>query len=452
MPAAGLTIVFQPDGAAGPGAFNGGPVGVDSAPFGGTSAGGTIVNGQPVVTAFTGRSTTYSGSEFEVELIELYHKDPTLVPKEVAVKDEFGQEKKRIARHPDTNEPLFTQDGDWDEILGEPGFRLLKETQMETKPMPKYPWWRRTTLLMPDREVIDDRAWDAPQPYSLLNDNEPLEGAVAKGTVLDCIDLQASVNVSLSTMLDNLRFSAYRAFKASNAAQIEKANLIISPGDVIRTGNDVAQFVALEFQEMSAQWFPWIQMLVSMMEKIFGLEGIMQGNAKDAPRTDSAKGFDSLAEIGGSRIVEQTQRFCDWLGDIGEKVGWWAQREYTEEHAIRVENLQGELTYERAGSAQLAGTYSYRVRIGSTLAWNESAIRARLIEEYQLGLRDKVSLWKHPQMGIEDWEAIKTRIATENPMLGLPPPPRSRQQMPQPGAKPKKPKSGATGQFQGAPG
>jgi hypothetical protein len=427
--------------------FSGGPTGVDSAPFGGTSAGGTIVNGSPVVTAFTGRSATDAGHEFEVEIIEMYHKDPTLVPKRVAVKDEFGQEVKRIARDEETNAPMFTQDGEFDEILGEPGFKLVKETQTELKDMPKYPFWRRTTLLMPDREVVDDRAWDAPQPYSLLSDNEPLEGAVGKGTALDCIDIQASTNVSLSTMLDNLRFSAYRAFKASNQAQIEKANLIISPGDVIRTGNDVSQFVALEFQEMSQQWFGWINLGISLMEKIFGLEGIMQGNAKDAPRTDSAKGFDSLAEIGGSRIVEQTQRFCEWLSDIGEKVGWWAQREYTEAHAIQVENLQGELTYERASSPQLAGTYDYKVRIGSTLAWNDSAVRGRIIEDYQLGLRDKVNVWQQPAMGIDDVDGIKQRIETENPMLGLAPPPRSRQQMPQQGKKAPKPKSGATGQF-----
>lgn len=445
--------IFNGQTAASPigGQFSGSAVGVDSAPFGGTSAGGTIVNGQPIVTAFTGRSATSSGSEFEVEIIEMYHRDPTLVKKEVAVKDEFGQEVKRIARGEPTKdapagEPMFTQDGDWDDILGEPGFKLAKETQTELKDMPKYPWWRRTTLLMPDREVVDDRAWDAPQPYSLLSDNEPLEGAVGKGTALDCIDIQASTNVSLSTMLDNLRFSAYRAFKASNQAQIEKANLIISPGDVIRTGNDVSQFVPLEFQEMSQQWFGWINLGISLMEKIFGLEGVMQGSAKDAPRTDSAKGFDSLAEIGGSRIVEQTQRFCEWLADIGEKVGWWAQREYTERHAIQVENLQGELTYERASSRQLAGTYDYRVRIGSTLAWNDSAVRGRIIEDYQLGLRDKVNVWQQPAMGIDDVDGIKQRISTENPMLGLAPPPRSRQQLPQQGKK--APKSGSTGQFQ----
>lgn len=431
------------------GQFASGAAGVDASAFGG--AGGTIVNGKPVVTAFTGRSATSGGTEFEVEVIELYHKDPTLVPKRVPVKDEFGQEVKRIARD-EHGAPQFTQDGPYDEILQEAGYKLVFETQTEMKDMPKYPFWRRTTLLAPEMDVIDDRAWDAPQPYSLLSDNEPLEGAVGKGTALDCIDIQASTNVSLSTMLDNLRFSAYRAFKASNQAQIEKANLIISPGDVIRTGNDVSQFVPLEFQEMSQQWFGWINLGISLMEKIFGLEGIMQGSAKDAPRTDSAKGFDSLAEIGGSRIVEQTQRFCRWLSDIGEKVGWWAQREYTEAHAIRVENLEGELTYERASSPQLAGTYNYTVRIGSTLAWNESAVRARLIEEYQLGLRDKISLWQHPQMGIDDWQNIKQRIATENPMLGLAPPPRSRQQVPQQGKGAKgpqapRPRNSSTGQM-----
>jgi hypothetical protein len=414
--------------------------GVAAAPYGG--AGGTIVNGKPVVTAFTGRSATGSSSEYEVEIAEIYHRDRTLVPKMVPVKDEFGQEVKRIARDPETSAPMFTQDGEWDEILGELGFRLKYEVHMEEKLVPKYPFWRRTTMLMPDMLPIDDVAWDAPQPYSLLSDNEPLEGAVGKGTALEGEDIQAALNVSLSTMLDNLRFSAYRAFKASNQAQIEKANLIISPGDIIRTGNDVSQFVPLEFQEMSQAWFGWINLSIGLLEKIFGLEGIMQGNAKDAPRTDSAKGFDSLAEIGGSRVVEQTQRFERWLSEIGEKVGWLAQRYYTEEHAIRVENLEGELTWERASSPQLAGTFKYNVMVGSTMAWNQSSIRARLIEELGLGLRDKISVWKHPALGVEDWESVKQRLLTEPPQLTGGPPPRTRQQVPKP-----KTKSGSTGQF-----
>lgn len=417
-----------------------GNAGVDSSAFGG--AGGTIVNGKPVVTAFTNRSAANGSSEFEVEIAEIYHRDRTLVPKRVSIKDEFGQEVKRISKDED-GAPQFTQDGDWDEILGEPGFKLAWETATEMKDVPKYPMWRRTTLLMPDMLLVDDRAWDAPQPYSLLTDNEPLEGAVGKGTALECEDLQASINVSLSTMLDNLRFSAYRAFKASNQAQIEKANLVISPGDIIRTGTDVSQFVPLEFQPMSEAWFGWINLDISLMEKIFGLEGIMQGNAKDAPRTDSSKGFDSLAEIGGSRVVEQTQRFCRWQAQIGEKVGWWAQREYTEAHAIGVENLEKELTWQRASSPQLSGTFKYNVKMGSTLAWNESAQRARLIEEYGLGLRDKPSMWSHPAMGIDDGHEIKARMATEPPQLQAAPPPRTRQQIKQP----PKPKSTSTGQF-----
>lgn len=421
-----------------------GNIGVDSPSYGGS--GGTIVNGQPVVTAFTSRSPSAGSSEFEVEICEVYYRDRSLVEKEVPVKDEFGEVQRQISFDID-GAPLFTQDGEWDEVLGEPGFKLVYEEVTEKRMVPKYPQWRRTTLLMPDMVIVDDTAWDAVIPYSLLNDNEPLEGAWGKGTILEAEDLQATLNVSLSTMLDNLRFSAYRAFKASNTAQIEKNNLVISPGDIIRTGNDVNQFEPLIFPEVSQAWFGWVNLCISLMERVFGLEGIMQGSAKEAPRTDSAKGFDSLAEIGGSRIVEKTQRFERWLSEIGMKVGYLAQNNYTEEHALRVESLEGEITWERASSPQLAGTFSYNVAVGSTMAWSQSAVRGRVLEEYGLGLRDMTSVWKNPAVGIDDWEDIRERKKTEPPQLQGPPAPRQRQQVPK-APKPKAPpRNMANGQY-----
>lgn len=407
-----------------------------------TTSGGVIINGKPVVTAYTSRSPATGSSEYECEVLEIYYRDRTLVKRMVAKKDERGQVIQRIKLSED-GAPLFTQDGEHDEILGEPGFQLVYEDVEEERLVPKYPQWRRTTLLAPDGMVLDDRAWDKPQPYSLYADNEALEGPWGKGTALEAEELQACLNVSMSTMMDNLRFSAYRAFKASAQAQIERNNLVISPGDIIRVGTDVSNFVPLEFPEVSQAWFGWVNLVISLMERVFGLEGIMQGKGTDAPRTDSAKGFDSLAEIGGSRVVEQTQRFERWLSEIGQKVCWWAQREYTEEHAIAVENLEGELTYQRADRSQLAGTFSCNVQIGSTLAWSASAVRDRVLSDYQSGLRDKVSVWQEPAMMIADWQLIKEREKTQPPAMGSAPPPRTRQHIPSP----PKPREGKSGQY-----
>lgn len=402
-------------------------IGVDFA----ANAGPAIVNGNPVITAFTGISARGSaGPEKEVQIVELYYRDRTKHKKMVPVEDPLGDPVRRIVRDKD-GAPQFDRTDEIDDILGEPGYKLVYEDVMEEKLVPIYPSWRRTTLLYPDLSLLDDRAWDAPQPYSLLLDNEPLEGAQAKGSALDVEDLQSAVNVSLSTMMDNLRFSSYRAFKASVGAQIEKNNLVISPGDIIRTGQDVNQFVPLEFPQLSEAWFQWLNQMIALMERVIGASGIMQGSASEAPRTDSAAGFDSLAEIGGSRIVECTQRFEKFISEIYEKVGWYAQRYYTEAHAIAVENAEGQLTYERASSPQLAGTFSYKVAVGSTLAWNESGVRARVLQEMGQGLRDKISVWK--KLNIEDWQAIRKRMETQNPALNPPPPPRTRQQLPKNG-------------------
>lgn len=385
------------------------------------SAGGTLINGKPVVTAFTGRGPTNPGSEYEVEVIELYHRDRTLVKKFVPAKDPEGNEQRKIARDKD-GAPMFEQTADFDPVLGEPGFRLMYEPIMREELVPKYPYWRRTTLLMPEGSVIDDRAWDEEQPYELLLDNEPLEGPWSKGSILDIEELQAQLNVSLSTMVDNLRFSAYRAFKASTQAQIERNNLVLSPGDIVRVGSDISQFMPIEFPQLSEAWFNWCNFTISLMERIIGATGIMQGEA--AGRVDSAAGYDTLAEIGGSRIVESTQRYEIWIAGLMRKVGRLMQKYYTEKHAVRVEDHEGNLTWERAAAPQLMGTFSYRVAVGSTLAWNESGVRQRVIQEMQEGLRDRISAWQ--ALHIPDWQLIKQRMESQNPIFNPAPPPRTR--------------------------
>jgi hypothetical protein len=79
---------------------------------------------------------------------------------------------------------------------------------------------------------------------------------------------------------------------------------------------------------------------------------------------------------------------------IGRRVGYWVQQKYTEAHAIAVEDLNGELGWERCSHEQLMGSFNYDIVIGSTTAWSGSGTRNRILEEMQLGLRDKVSAWK----------------------------------------------------------
>ncbi len=392
-------------------------VGVDTA-----SAGGAIVNGRPVITAFTGRSPVRGGNNADIEIVELYVKDRTLVEKEVAVKDAIGAPIKRIVRD-ESGMPQFDQSGDWDEVLGEPGYVLRYEEVTRIELVPKYPFYRRVTKLMPDDLILDDMAWDLPHPYEALGDQPSLEGPWDKACALEVEDLQAALNISLSTMMDNLRFSAFRAFKKTSSANIQKNNLVISPGDIIDVGMTQDGLQALEFPSLSEAWFSWINNLVTLMERMIGATGVMQGEA--AGRVDSAVGYDALAEIGGSRIVECTQRYEEWISRVMTKVGWYAQRYYTEAHAVRVEDAEGNLTWERASSKELWGGFVYRIVTGSTLAWNESSVRARVMEEYTAGLRDKVSVWQKLQ--IEDWQMIKKRVESQPPQFNPPPPQRTRQ-------------------------
>jgi len=395
-----------------------------------SSAGGAIVNGRPVITAFTGRSVSAAAADDSVEIREVFYRDRSLVEREVQKVDGYGKPEKRIATN-DKGAPKFKQTSDWDDILGEPAWEIETEEIFETKLVPKYPFYRKTVTLFPDNKLIDDDAFDAPHPYELLGDQLSLEGPWHKGCILETEDLQATVNISASTMLDNLRFSAFRAFKKTSSSNIQKNNLVISPGEVIDVGPTQDGLAALEFPQVSQSWFEWLNFIISLMERIIGATGVMQGES--AGRVDSAQGYDMLAEIGGSRIVECTQRFEEWIGRLMSKVAWYAQRYYTEDHAVRVEDHDGNLTWERAASPELVGSFTFHVVTGSTLAWNESSKRARVIEEFQQGFRDKVSVWQN--LGIEDWQIMKKRMETQNPAMNPAPPPRTRQNLGSKGGK-----------------
>ena len=83
-----------------------------------------------------------------------------------------------------------------------------------------------------------------------------------------------------------------------------------------------------------------------------------------------------------------------------------------------MEDATGNLTYERAFRPDLQGSLSYKIAVGSTLAWSESALRGRLVQELQMGLIDKVEYWQ--QTKTPNWRALMARITAEaksNPIL-----------------------------------
>jgi len=390
-----------------------------------------IVNGQPTLLSYTGNMPAKGEANNQVEIIELYLKDYTLVPKVVPVKDHMGRTKQRIVLDEETGIPQFNEVEGTTHSLPDgtnvhvPNFELQMEDITEQKDVLKYPFYRRVTMILPDAEVIEDIAWDYILPYALFMDGQPLEGPWVKGGILDLETLQGSTNVSLSTMMDNLRFSAYRAFIAYNGSMIEKNNMNIAPGEILRAG-EKGTLEPFPFAELSQSWFPWVNFIIGLMEKIIGATGIMQGEA--AGRVDSAAGYDMLAEIGGSRLVKATQRMERGIAQLIEIVASFMQKHYTEAHAVRVEDATGNVTFERITPGSLLGSFSYRVLTGSSLAWSETAVRGRVFEELQAGLRDKISAWK--TLHIEGWRQIMSRMQSEPPQLQPAPPPRTRKTIP----------------------
>jgi hypothetical protein len=86
------------------------------------------------------------------------------------------------------------------------------------------------------------------------------------------------------------------------------------------------------------------------------------------------------------------------------------------------------------------GSFNYDIVIGSTTAWSGSGTRTRILEEMQLGLRDKVSAWKaldSTAYAVADWKDVLRRNPNAN---AIAPPARTRAAAPKAPGTPK-PKS-----------
>lgn len=395
-----------------------------------------IINSVPTLLSYSGDVPQVQTGNDLVQICELYFRD-------------YRREKiERIRRDREGNmemEPVIGEDGlpQFDQLESEqqtspdgimfsvPRFQLRLKPEIEKVYVRKYPFWRRCTLMLdatPEAKLLEDIAWDYPLPYAYCHDGDVLEGFWRKGSILDLESLQGALNVSISTMLDNLRFSAYRAYIAYNGSMIERNNMNIAPGEILRAG-EKGTLEPLPVPEVSQAWFAWVNLVISLMERLIGATGIMQGEA--AGRVDSAAGYDMLAEIGGSILVKATQRMERTIADATRIAGAFMQKHYYDgRRAVAIEDARGQEHYERIAPGSLFGTFTYKVLTGSSLAWSETAVRARVFEELGQGLRDKISAWK--ALHIEDWRAIFDRMSQEQmPQAAqAAPPPRTRRSLP----------------------
>lgn len=416
------------------------PTGTPWATASAPNPGATTINGQPVITAFAGDVGFGVPSNDQVEIIEMYHRDLSMYKTTEKVRDHIGSVKRKIKRGED-GMPLFEQLPDEMQFMPElgkhipmPSFKLSMEEVEEEVRKPKYPHWRRTTYLSPGAVMLDDIPWDGPLPYIFFNDTIALDGMITRGSMLQIHHLQGLLNVGLSVMTDNLRMGSIKAWLAGSQSGLATQQLIPGVGQVIPV-NDPNQIRALDTPGLDQNWFQMISQTINLMERIVGAEGIMQGEAQG--RVDSSSAYDTLAEIGSSRIVEATQRMESALADWARICGWFAQKYYTQKHSIAVEDDEGNVTWERAFGPLLAGTFSFNVETGSTLAFSESAIRARLLQEYQLGLIDRQEYYI--RTNTPNWRQMMRRLATTNPVLSGPaasPPPRTRSSVKPPSAQP----------------
>lgn len=402
-----------------------------------TGPGVVTINGVPSLTANGNVTVSTKQLKELVEVCEIYWRDPQLVDRIVPKKDERTGEVVRKPKFGEDGLPMFKETARVtrtidDEEIDLPGFELELEDEMETKLVPKYPFWRRSTMLLPDRTIVDDCAWDFEYPYAYFIDGQPLEGLWHRGSLLEVRGLQTDFNVSVSLLTDNQRFGSMRAGVAYDGADLDQNVLSIAPGDVLRVRGPKGSFEWMEFPKADSAWFEKFKFDLDMMRLIFGLDGVMSGQAQG--RIDSGTAYDTFTDISGARLIKCANRMERSISDLIKIVGSIAQKAYTEKHAVRVEHATGRPTDERITPESLRGNFRFKVATGSSLAWTDSAKRQRLNEDLANGVIDKVGYWQ--ALNYPDWQNIKARMESEPPALQPAPPKRTRQSI----AAPKTPK------------
>ena len=116
--------------------------------------------------SYTGAPPPNSNASSDlVQIVELLHRDYTLVKVERRKKDKHGKIVQK-AKMDEAGIPQFRTVGSHDHTAedGTPFttdiYQLEMEDVFEEVQVRKYPQWRRTTLLLPDPLIIDDCAWD----------------------------------------------------------------------------------------------------------------------------------------------------------------------------------------------------------------------------------------------------------------------------------------------------
>lgn len=203
--------------------------------------------------------------------------------------------------------------------------------------------------------------------------------------------------------------------------------------DFARVGPAVIEYDAEFGQPIIAQpapipnsAFSHLQYLIGMVEREFGIYGLMQGDPSQAPSTH--KGTIAIEQFGQRRIrsklddVEESLNhcariFCDWMPHV-----------YTERKIIRLKEPNNMVRSSVANQLQYdsitgvlnkvmdltSGRYDLIVVSGSTLPSNRFALLEYYTNLYQLGIIDQVELLK--KTDVVDSEGVLERASIMSQM------------------------------------
>lgn len=241
---------------------------------------------------------------------------------------------------------------------------------------------------------LNNRHNRTPYPMSDVQYVVPIQEQINKQQMLITANMSASTGPKLITPKG-----------AADKDQIEEDFAKVGPG-VIEYDAEFGQPVISQPVPIPNAAFTHLQFLISMVEREFGIYGLMQGDPSQAPATH--KGTIAIEQFGQRRIRSKLDDVEETLNQCGIVFSEWMPYVYTERKIIRLKEpnnvtRDSEINVMQYDSIRgvlervvdvTAGRYDIIVVSGSTLPSNRFALLEYFTGLYQMGIIDQVEVLK----------------------------------------------------------
>lgn len=344
-----------------------------------------------VNTGKSGNSSYADPMGEQLDVVALWINDPTPTQKTRIKLNDAGKAVKKLIRHPETNDIQFDTSGH-DIIqtpfgpLHQPNLQPQTEDVTEEYIVKKYKNRRHIVYIPKDGIILHDVDWTLPIPLVCQRDNFALDGYWTTGLALRLGKLTSARNIILTMMVQKTKFSMSGTFLASTRSGIKANKLTPKPGEVfVANMIDETNFKRFPVEPLDGTMLSLLGQIETEMLKILNISPVQQGQA--VGRVDGADTYQKLLEASSDNVQALSLFIEDTITEIVKIQLAYIQAYYTHDHLVEIETSDGMGTqWKAASSLATRGDYAIKVEIGVGNNHSESAMFARNMQFYSMGI------------------------------------------------------------------